>query len=153
MRDKAAKHESTFDVIIQINDRRQHFSKQINTIFPQTTLSITKEVTWYLIISRWPLFTALQNCSNRSSSVTVMTISACNSLCQRQRGEPRGLWDDGGRERAKRAKAKKGWHRPKKHQYWTASSAGVTIYLMPAKLARTSGAGYLVQLFMISSKI
>lgn len=29
----------------------------------------------------------------------------------------------------------------------------VTIYLMPAKLARTSGAGYLVQLFMISSKI
>lgn len=24
MRDKAAKHESTFDVIIQINDRRQH---------------------------------------------------------------------------------------------------------------------------------
>lgn len=29
----------------------------------------------------------------------------------------------------------------------------VTIYLIPAKLARTSGAGYLVQLFMISSKI
>lgn len=29
----------------------------------------------------------------------------------------------------------------------------VTIYLMPAKLACTSGAGYLVQLFMISSKI
>lgn len=29
----------------------------------------------------------------------------------------------------------------------------VTIYLMPAKLARTSGGGYLVQLFMISSKI
>lgn len=31
--------------------------------------------------------------------------------------------------------------------------AEVTIYLMPAKLACTSGAGYLVQLFMISSKI
>lgn len=29
----------------------------------------------------------------------------------------------------------------------------VAIYLMPANLARTSGAGYLVQLFMISSKI
>ncbi len=82
------------------------FLKQINRIFPNN-LSTTKESNMILDHIQMTTLHCSANCSNRSSSVTAMTISACNSLCQRQRGEPRGLWDDGGEREQREQRLKK----------------------------------------------
>lgn len=90
----------------------------------------------------------LQGCSTATGSwlSKVPILAVCISLCE-------GIQRN--RTTAELRAKDEGIVLPKKvFADWILNTVvEVTIYLMPAKLARTSGAGYLVQLFMISSKI